>query len=151
MDKNLFDELMQSVEQMDGIARGERALFTGADQTAKTEPDQKGRAAKGGRVLEHLVFRHQPAQAAFCSEHLPAGQRLAGVALAACGRPVIQHGLLLHCHLLHTSLIAKQDMAIGQHPAILRMLRFYFPLHGSVCGDNGDPVALVVAAEEPVL
>ena len=25
MDKNLFDELMQSVEQMDGIARGERA------------------------------------------------------------------------------------------------------------------------------
>ena len=60
---------------------------------------------------------------------------------------IAPHDFVVECDLASTAQVAEEDVAIREHPHVLRFLGGMLPLHATIGGDDGDLVAAVVADE----
>jgi hypothetical protein len=83
--------------------------------------------------------------AALDDHDLAIGQRLAAVDFGLLRGAIAPDDLVVECDLACSAQMAEEDVAIPEHPHVLRFLSGMFPLHASIGGDDGHFVAAVVA------
>ena len=76
------------------------------------------------------------------------GQRLAGVALRLGRGLVFPDYLPVAGYLFGAIVVAKEHIAIRQEPTVLRRLRGKLPFDGAIRRDDGNLVALIIAAKK---